>query len=32
MIRYYKHAEDQIKERKISKEKVELTIKNGNMI
>jgi hypothetical protein len=28
MIRYYKHAEDQIKERLISKEEVEMTIKN----
>ncbi len=28
MINYYKHAEDQIKERKISKKEVEMTIKN----
>ncbi|MBC8520742.1 MAG: DUF4258 domain-containing protein [Methanomicrobia archaeon] len=28
MIKYYKHAEDQIKERKISKKEVEMTIKS----
>jgi len=28
MIEYYKHAEDQIKERMIRKEEVEMTIKN----
>ena len=28
MIKYYKHAEEQIKERKISKKEVEMTIKN----
>lgn len=28
MIKYYKHAENQMKERKISKEEVETTIKS----
>lgn len=28
MIKYYKHAEDQIKERKVSKKEVEMAIKN----
>ncbi|MFZ2070156.1 MAG: DUF4258 domain-containing protein [Halobacteriota archaeon] len=28
MIKYYKHAEEQLKERKISKKEVEMTIKN----
>jgi len=28
IIKYYKHAEEQIKGRKISKKEVEMTIKN----